>query len=228
MNFKAIPRLKKGFTLIELLVVIAILAGLASISIPTILGAMVTAKETTTRQKCIDIIQAIDNYQNDYNGNLPFTGENIEPDDNNQFVLNTANGEDANILAVLSNREKGDEERLNPDRNVYLRSDLSDDPINGLYINKENQLGLFDPWGKPYYIIISDENDGCIDPFTGESTYKNVIIYSLGSDQLGLPPESISKRPHTTGKAAKNADEEAEIYEETIADNVYSWKTRSK
>lgn len=242
MKFQTISKLKKGFTLIELLIVIAILALLAGVSTPIILGAMDTAKETATKQKCNDIINGFRNYQSDYNGNFPFLTDDIEIDDNNQFVFNTANGEDAGILAVLTNREKGRGERLNPDGSVYLQSELAEQPRDGLHLNSSGELGLFDPWGKPYYITISDESEGCIDPFTGKPTYKPIIIYSLGSDKEGMAPSSDTGRKHSTDRgdkpsqsnaqsraAAKEAAEDAaEELEEVIADNIYSWKTVSK
>lgn len=238
MKFQSISQLKKGFTLIELLIVIAILALLAGVSIPTILSAMDTAKETATKQKCNDIIQGIRSYQNDYNGNLPFLTDDLEVDDNNQFVFNTANGVDAGILAVLTNREKGRGERLNPDGSVYLRSDLADGPRDGLYLNNSGELGLFDPWGKPYYITISDESEGCIDPFTGKPTFKPIIVYSLGSDKEGIAPGSSPeankssdkpRRSNAKGRAQAKAAAAAasEELEEVIADNVYSWKNVS-
>ena len=180
---------RKGFTLLELIIVIAILAGLASIAFPVIMGAMDTAKASAANKQCADIAAGIDNFKDDYSGLMPFRGEDITLDEKGQLFLTTSEGRDAGILAVLTNREPQDEEdRLNTNSKVYLNSDLKDKPADGLYANSAGELSLYDPWGKPYYIVICEENEGCNDPFTGNSTRKLTLVYSLGSDGEGIAP----------------------------------------
>ena len=221
----------RGFTLIELLVVIAILATLAGISTPVIMGQMDAAKETSARKVCMDIVEGATRFRTDY-GMLPFNSSKKEASEENnyQVALVTADDEDADLLAILTNREEGDpEERMNKNGDYYLRSDEQEKKVDGLYVDPTSgTLGLYDPWGKPYYVYMCEEDSGCTDPFTGKQLRnKNCIVYSLGADGLGKAPETTPTRSKKGNKKKKKNEEmsiEEEEAAEAIADNIYSWK----
>lgn len=223
--------LKKGFTLIELLVVIAILATLAGISTPVIMGQMEAAKESAARKTCLDIVEGTTRFRND-NGVLPFRTDMAEPTEENNYQVSlvTADDKDAGMLAILLNRETTDEP-LNTLREYYIKSDEQEKKMDGLYVDPNSDtLGLYDPWGKPYYVHMCEENTGCTDPFTGKQLRgKNCIVYSLGSNQTGVAPEGgVTKKANKKGNKKNNKKAEASVeeeeYEEAISDNIYSWK----
>lgn len=235
---------KKGFTLIELIVVIAILGALAGIAYPTIIGMQDSAKQTAASKVTTDIVQGVASFKSDYNGFLPFRSDEVDPDRNDQIVLCTEKGQDAGMIAILTNREDKRGEIINATQDTYLRSDIQESKKDGLYISDKNELGLYDPWGKPYYIILSyDDVDGCIDPFTKKPTGKECIVFSLGPDGLGLPEDLVvqtaaKKKTTTSGSSSTStastkkltaaqrlaAREAADAIAEQIADNIYSWK----
>ena len=221
---------KKGFTLIELLVVIAILATLAGISSPIIMGQMEAARESTARKTCLDIVEGATKFRTDY-GVLPFRTDEAEPTEENnyQVSISTEVGKDAGMLAILLNREDDDDNRMNTNKEYYLRSDVQEKKAEGLYEDPStgDLVGLYDPWGKPYYVLMCEENDGCTDPFTGKKLRgKNCISYSLGVDGTGKAPETTPTRKKG-GKPSQKTVEQEEA-EDAIADNIYSWKKVSK
>lgn len=222
---------KKGFTLIELLVVIAILATLAGISTPVIMSMQEEGKITTARTTCMQIVEATTRFQNDYDKMLPYRTDMAKADEANNYRVSLvlADDKDAGMLAILTNREETDEP-MNQGREYYLKSDEQDKKMNGLYVDPNSgTLGLYDPWGKPYYVLLCDEPAGCIDPFTGKLIRgKQCLVYSLGPNQAGVAPESKPARKSGKKGGKKNKKAEASVeeeeYEEAIADNVYSWK----
>ena len=222
---------KKGFTLIELLVVIAILATLAGICSPMIMGAMETARENTARTTCSMIVEGVSRFYDDYK-TLPFRVDEAEPTEENnyQVSLSTEVGQDAGMLAILLNREDDDDNRMNINKDYYLRSDVQEKKAEGLYEDPStgDLVGLYDPWGKPYYVLMCEENSGCTDPFTGKKVRgKKCLVYSLGANGTGKAPETIPTRKKG-GKPNQQMTIEQEEAEEAIADNIYSWKKVSK
>lgn len=222
---------KKGFTLIELLVVIAILATLAGISSPIIMGQMEAARESTARKTCLDIVEGATQFRTDY-GVLPFRTDEAEPSEENnyQVSLTTEVGSDAGMLAILTNREEDDDSRMNTNKEYYIRSDVQEKKAEGLYEDPATGelVGLYDPWGKPYYVLMCEENEGCTDPFTGKKLRsKNCIAYSTGVNGIGKAPDRIPARGKKKNKNAEMTVEEEEA-EEAISDNIYSWKKVSK
>lgn len=225
MKISLSPRSRKGFTLIELIIVIAILATLAGIAYPTYMSIQTNAARTAAKKVCTDIVSAVDSFKQDNNGLMPYDSEQAEPDDKDQIHLTTISGEDAGMIKILTNREDDEDRRFNSTRDVYLRSDEQEKPMDGLYVNDANEVSFYDPWGKPYYITICEEDEGAIDPFTKRRYRgKNCLVYSTGPDQEGVADTTTTttKKPKGAKPSAAAADEA----EEALEDNVYSWKNQ--
>ena len=232
MKISLSPRSAKGFTLIELIIVIAILATLAGIAYPTYMSIQTNAARTAAKKVCTDIVAAVDSFKQDNNGLMPYDTEMAQPNAKDQIYLTTEAGQDANMIKILTNREDDEERRLNSTRDVYLRSDEQEQPMDGLYINSSGDVNFYDPWGKPYYITICEEDEGAIDPFTTRRYRgKNCLVYSTGPDQEGIAAidtsldedEDVAPKGKKGKKAAAAA---AELAEEALEDNVYSWKNQ--
>lgn len=61
----------KGFTLIELMIVIAIIAILAVVLIPNIMRAREASRLTACKSNIRNLLNCLEMYSNDYNGNYP-------------------------------------------------------------------------------------------------------------------------------------------------------------
>ena len=238
-------RRPQGFTLIELIVVIAILATLASIAYPGYMAFMDEAKRTSASKTCTDIVEAVTRFKTDNNGALPYNPGAVKADRNDQISLVTADGKDADLLKILTNRETDEDNRINSLKEFYLKSTEVEEKSDGLYVDPgTGDLGLYDPWGKPYYVILCEEQEGCMDPFTRKRLRgKSCIVYGLGPDGEGVAPSMTTRKSSASGsrkggkkdkdgkkgkkdkEAAQAAAEEAA---EAIEDNVYSWKKISK
>ena len=227
MKITLSPRSAKGFTLIELIIVIAILATLAGIAYPTYMSIQENAGRTAAKKVCTDIVSAVESFKQDNNGMLPYNTDMVEPDDDDQMYLTTTAGEDADLIKVLTNREDDDaERRLNSTRDIYLRSDEQDQPREGLYVNATGEISFYDPWGSPYYIVLCEEDSGAKDPFTTRRYRgKNCLVYSTGPDQEGVASTAATSTKKPKGKQAQAAAA-AEMLEEALEDNVYSWKNQ--
>ena len=229
MKITLSPRSAKGFTLIELIIVIAILATLAGIAYPTYMSIQENAGRTAAKKVCTDIVSAVESFKQDNNGMLPYNTDMVEPDDDDQMYLTTTAGEDADLIKVLTNREDDDaERRLNSTRDIYLRSDEQDQPREGLYVNATGEISFYDPWGSPYYIVLCEEDSGAKDPFTTRRYRgKNCLVYSTGPDQEGVASTAATSTQKPKGKQAQAAAAAAaEMLEEALEDNVYSWKNQ--
>ncbi len=237
MKISLSPRSRKGFTLIELIIVIAIMAALAGIAFPVYLSMQVNADRMASKKCCTDIVSAVESYKQDNNGMLPYNSEMVTPDESDQMYLTTLAGQDADIIKILTNREGDDvERRMNTTRAIYLRSDEQEQPKGGLFVDSIGDLSFYDAWGKPYHIILCEEDEGAMDPFTSRRYRgKNCLVYGTGPDGEGslvpeaAPTEKKGKKKKKMTKAEKKAAAEAaaaaaEQLEETLEDNVYSWK----
>lgn len=212
---------RKGFTLIELLIVIAILATLAGIAYPAYMSIQDNANKTAAKKHCTDIVEGVSRFAQDNNGMLPYDPDAVRADSKDQVHLVTADGKDARLIEILSNREDGDE-RINAGRETYLRSDEQEEARNGLFIDGSGSIGFYDPWGNPYYVVLCEDELGCIDPFNRRKRFrgKNCLVYSVGADGTGSP----AVRRTMSAESEEEADIAAEIAEEALEDNVYSWK----
>lgn len=233
----------KGFTLIELLVVITILATLAAVSGMAILGKMESARASTAKKTCTDIISGVENFMADNNNAYPFIPpgvkgmkSKVEDLGRENLLLITSEGRDGNLIAVLANRADSDTERFVPNKmdTVYIKTDMADNPGDpGLYKNDKGQYDLFDPWGNPYYVVFcTTDRGGCYDPYTGKChNGKQCMAFSLGPDGEGAPDVGAVRKAlnvkgrgkirwdDVTIKSTKSADDE-----DAVEDNVFSWK----
>ena len=249
MKSAFLSRHPKGFTLIELIIVIAILAVLASIAYPGYMSIAESAKRTAAEKVCADIVMGVERYAQDNNSALPYDSSMVEPDHEDQIILQTTENRDARLVQILTNRETDDENRLNVSRETYLRSDekQDNDKRDGLYVDDATgDVNLYDAWGQPYHVILCEEQEGCIDPFSPERRRfrgKRCFVYSTGPDMEGAADEGTPH--HAAGKSGKKGKKEKkgkkgkkqsakekkgassaemEAFEEAIEDNVYSWK----
>lgn len=229
---------RSGFTLIELIVVIAILAALAGISYPAIMSTQNSARISASSKTCMDIVSGFASFKQDYNGILPIYTREAKPNRDDQIYLSTLPGKNAGMLGILTGYEEEGEEKLNRNSQAYLNPNKVENPRDGLYGETPDELGLYDPWGNPYYIVVCEMDDGCIDPFTNKRRRReNCLVYGLGPDGEGIAPPHSDKPAHRKkgakgGKKSKAelraAREAAEEEEEAIQDNIYSWKKTAK
>ncbi len=206
----------KGFTLIELLIVIAILGTLAGIAYPTYMSVQEGARKSAAKKVCTDIVEGCTRFSQDNNGLLPYNPDDAEADSNDQIFLTSKGGKDAGLITILTNREEGDD-RINATRDTYLRSDEQERPTDGLYVDDSGLVSFYDPWSQPYYIILCEEDQGCIDPFVRKKRLrgKKCLVYSTGPNQVGMAA-GHSRAARKSGASASATKD--------VEDNVYSWK----
>ena len=232
---------KKGFTLIELLVVIAILATLAAVGYPVIMSQMDSARVSQAGDMCVKIVNAVEGFMTDNNGNYPFeapsgkgkksSGATDLGDEN--YLLITSEGRDGSLVRVLAAQEE--DTNLNRAAQPYITTTLAENKGEaGLYQNTENgELEMYDPWGNPYYVVICPDKRGAYDPFTATRVIgKRCLAFSLGQDGLGEPDvtslkASLGKKGGKKGK--RNVSTATDDDDDNpLADNIYSWKKTKK
>ena len=188
---------QRGFTLIELLVVIAIIGILAVIIIPSIRGALKSAKKARTMSQIQDLDGALKRYFAEY-GKMPVpAGQNGGPD--RLFRGKTQ----AAVVEVLI----GANTNLNPKQIVFLDLDPASfkDMSNGkpmkTMVEVQNALAQGNPYKDPWwdldkgndvgdYVIMMDLNfDGKITDFGyGELRAKVAVCSGGEDDELKDPP----------------------------------------
>lgn len=221
----------RGFTLIELIVVIMILATLAGIAYPTIMSFMESGHVTSANKTCMDLVAGVEHFKQDNNGILPYYANRAKPDRDDQVFLTTLPNKEAGLLGILTGYEEGNE-RLNSTGEAYIKPNKADKAMDGLYGDSADELGLYDPWGTPYYLVLSESTQGCIDPFTGKRV-RNVtcLVYSLGPDKEGIAQAHLGKGKKSGSKGKQTKAQKAEAAadaKEALMDNVYSWKKTAK
>lgn len=231
MKMSNTKRFYRGFTLIELIVVIAILATLIGISYPAIIGFQENARVSAANKACVDVVAGISNFKQDHNGILPYYPNAAKPNRDDQIFLITESGKDAGLVSILAGYEEGDE-KLNINNEAYIKPTKAENPKDGLYGDSADELTLYDPWGKPYYVVLCESLDGCIDPFTGKRIRReSSLVYSTGPDQAGVAQAHLGKNSRKKGGKKMTAAQKAAADEDAAdaeQDNVYSWKKNVK
>ena len=139
-------RPRRGFTLIELLVVIAIIMVLAATGF-SVGGAMLNrAKKLSAQTMATAVDQAVNAFYSEYGG-FPTNGDASE--------ITTGPGAGAEFLNALL----GNDEDLNPRGMSFLSvkegRGQAASGIDGLVYDSEGEaLGLYDPWGNPFTIVM--------------------------------------------------------------------------
>jgi prepilin-type N-terminal cleavage/methylation domain-containing protein len=179
---------KSGFTLVELLVVIAIIAVLAGAGFAAGNAAIQKARRTTALATAIAIESAVNNFYSEYSTMPKEIAGNNDPaaiDTKDKAFVNALLGTET--ISVP----------LNP-RAIKFLSVKEGQIIPGggkgglVYDGKNSTtiLGIFDPWGGPFYVLLDGNYDESITGVTtGQTGAQSVTlngrrcaVYSKGAD----------------------------------------------
>ncbi|MEY3394781.1 MAG: hypothetical protein RL346_1017 [Verrucomicrobiota bacterium] len=186
MKTPSTPSKYAGFTLVELLVVIVIIMVLAGLSFSVGSGMMQRARKTAAQQVVNNIATSVEQFYSEYNL-LPDPKEGTDEDNvSSPFETNETDG--ITLLEILSGLENQQNERKLRFLNVKEADKGNRDGIIFSPAGDEI-IGLFDPWGEPYYVILDYDYDDRLE-FSPSSAYnyeaklnsKRVAVFSLGTD----------------------------------------------
>jgi len=176
----------RGFTLIELLVVITIIAILASIAVPTGNIVMQRARNTQAKAAMASLIIGIKGYQTEYNR---YPGLSKDGDSTTDPVKTTADSAVMKAIIFDKSVATNDQDNPNPRQIPFYEKTPAKGGANGY----DNNLGLVDPWGQNYWMVIDYAGDGYVkNPYSGtkygattepENISSGVIVYSWGADK---------------------------------------------
>lgn len=194
-------RRPKGFTLVELLVVIAIIAVLASAGFAAGNAAIQKARKVTALSSATAVESAVNNYYTEY-GSMPAT----ETDDSPAAGVSTSEVKGKDLVKVLLGIESS-----TPPMNTRGVKFLSvkegkskgTGGINGLVYKSATGsatvpdiVGLYDPWGGGYKVVMDNNYDEKITVkpkgSTAESTLngRRVAVWSDGADGVSATGKS--------------------------------------
>lgn len=172
------PRSKAGFTLIELLVVITIIAVLAAAGFASGNAAMQRARKVTAQAAATSIVTSIDQFYSEYSALPSGTGT----------LPTGTGGSGVAVINILAGLETGT--TIENDRKIKFLSlkESKNGKRDGAVFNTAGTSinALFDPWGRPYYIVMDDNYDERISITPGNSipqvnlNGRRAAAYSLG------------------------------------------------
>ena len=189
--------LERGFTLIELLVVIVIIGLLAAIIIPSIAGAMRSAKNARAMSQITALDGAIKRFFAEH-GKMPTPkGENFNPDNDGIYHTDNNGLQQSEIIRILLNMDDDwNSEERNTKQMVFLDLDpksVLDQHGDPCQTEVQMQAALtagqpvLDPWKTPYGILMDLNMDDKISETgygsgTPEEIRAKVGVFSLGKD----------------------------------------------
>lgn len=176
---------KNGFTLVELLVVIAIIAVLAGAGFAAGNAAIQKAKKTTALANVVALESAVNNFYTEY-GSMPTSAATETAID-----INSAEGKA--LLNVLLGLTETTTPPLNPRAIKFLsvregKAKGTTGGSNGIVYTPTGAIvGLYDPWGGPYKLVLDTNYDEKIitAPTNGGGATLNsrrVAAWSEGAD----------------------------------------------
>lgn len=176
-------RRNSGFTLVELLVVIAIIAVLAGAGFAAGNAAIQKAKKTTALSTATSLEMAVTGFFTEY-GTMPadITTDTASGGDG------TDTGSGLNIVKVLLGSTDATSQTLNPRSIKFLSVREAKARKGGVVYNTSSvALGLFDPWGGPFKIVLDGDYDDVVKakPAGGSEVTLNgrkVAVWSEGAD----------------------------------------------
>ena len=172
----------RGFTLVELLVVISIIAVLAAAGFAVGQAAIQKARKVTALNTCTAIEGAVNYFFSEY-GCMP-----KELTDDPSTPLNTKT--DIEFINVLLGLPETANPPLNTRAIKFLTVKEGKAKKNGLIYNTtgDKVVGLFDPWGGAYYVMLDGNFDEKIKVKVAASSAqvtlngRRVAVWSNGAD----------------------------------------------
>ncbi len=171
-----------GFTLVELLVVIAIIAVLAGVGTPVYLKALNNARKEAANAFAQQLVQSVTSFYTDQQV-MPAPAGVQSVEGGTKFVTNSPEGlKVINILAGL-------EREINTRQVKYIALKEAKKNKDGAVYNQASTeiVGLYDPWGSPYTIVLDTnyEEKIKVKPGKVETTLngRRAAVYSPGQDK---------------------------------------------
>jgi prepilin-type N-terminal cleavage/methylation domain-containing protein len=163
-----LSRRLRGFTLVELLVVIAIIAVLAGAGFAAARAAIDKANKTTALATIIAIENGVNQFYSEY-GALP-TEDSTDGSEDAPPIDTGNNAKGQEFLNVMLGLDEGGASPLNTRGTKFMDvregKAKGNKGTKGIIYNSTGKkaLGLYDPWGGSYKVILDTGFDDRVDP----------------------------------------------------------------